>query len=60
MKVVQYSNNGVLSIKSSTNITNTTPGNTILSHSVGNELGLKFVTDSMVVGTGVLIDVSGK
>lgn len=60
IRLIQYSNNWVFDAKSSINLSNTTAWNTLLTHSVWNELWLKFVTDTMNVWTGVLVDVSNK
>lgn len=60
LKVTQYSPNGVFDAKSSILLSNSTSWNTLITHSVWNELWLKFVTDSMNVWTWVLIDTSWK
>ena len=48
-RVIQYHNNAPFNIKSTIALTSADLSGTTLTHSVGNELGLKFVTDTMNV-----------
>lgn len=57
---IQYHNNGTFSSRQNIELNSTDASGSVFTHSVGNELGLRFVTDSMKVGTNVVLDATNK
>lgn len=60
IRAIQYHNNAPFNHKNSIALASASAGGTTFTHSVGNEAGLRFITDTMNIGANVTVDVVGK